>query len=289
MRTRVAAAMLALTGATAGAQAGTDIFLVPLTRAAGAYQTAGEARNITARAGYDNQPHFEPDRESLLFTSGRDGDTDIYRYDILTGRTEQLTETSENEYSPTVTPDRRGFSVIRGTQQFLERFDRSGKNPTVILPGIIPVGYHAWVDEENVVLFVLGEPNTLRHARVRTGLADTVFESPGRSLQPIPGRRAVSAVQRRGNDEFWVVAYELDSREIRPIVRAVSGSAERDHAWTPDGVLLMTAGNAVYQFDPRRDTDWRPLATFGAPGMMKLTRLAVSPDGQWLALVGDEI
>ena len=71
--------------------------------------------------------------------------------------------------------------------QRLWRVDRSGKSPAVILPEIKPVGYHTWVDADQLVLFVLGPPATLQLARVSTGKADIVARDIRRSLQPIPG------------------------------------------------------------------------------------------------------
>src|SRR5690606_22657655 len=51
----------------ADAPPGTDIWVAPL-HVDGAGVTVGEARNITARAGYDNQPAFVSP-EVFLFTS----------------------------------------------------------------------------------------------------------------------------------------------------------------------------------------------------------------------------
>src|SRR5215510_3748764 len=76
----------------------TDIFLAPLSIAGGAV-AVGPPVNITAHAGYDNQPSFTPDGRAILFASDRDADrsapalrrTDIYRYDIGSKRITRLT------------------------------------------------------------------------------------------------------------------------------------------------------------------------------------------------------
>lgn len=67
------------------------------------------------RTLYDNRPAFTPDGTGLLFTSTRGGgtQTDISRYDIMSGETMRVTSTPESEYSPTVTPDEAHVSVIR--------------------------------------------------------------------------------------------------------------------------------------------------------------------------------
>ena len=286
MRTVRTVLVSLLVTASVSAQApGTDIWLLRLDRTGGVYGFSGNATNVTARPGYDNQPNFEPDRESFLFTSDRTGNTDIHRYDIRAKKTERLTTTNENEYSATVTPDRRGFTVIRGAQQFLERFDRKGRRPEIVVRGITPVGYHAWGDDETLVLFVLGEPATLQRASARTGVADTILTNPGRSLHRIPGRHAVSAVHKRGPNDWWIVEYDLDSKKVTPLVKTLPGA--EDYAWTPDGVLLMASGRQLYQLDPRRGSEWLLMGfPVAAPG--RITRLAVSADGTWLALVADE-
>src|SRR6185369_17894726 len=50
----------------------------------------GEPKKITDVAGYNNQPAFMPDGRTVLYTSFRNNQTDIYRYDLSTGRTTQV-------------------------------------------------------------------------------------------------------------------------------------------------------------------------------------------------------
>jgi dipeptidyl aminopeptidase/acylaminoacyl peptidase len=112
----------------------TEIYLAPFSDAKGkTIQIAifvidkegvsvGKPINITNNPGYDNQPFFLPDSSGVLFSSRRDGQqNDIYRYDIGKKTVTQLTHTPENEYSPTVTPDGKTFSTVRGDEQRLWR------------------------------------------------------------------------------------------------------------------------------------------------------------------------
>jgi Tol biopolymer transport system component len=109
----------------------TEIYLAALTEIDGKV-TLGPPSNVSDSPGYDNQPSFTADGQGILFTSVRGGrkpdpknsaasGSDIYRYDIKARRIEQVTDTAESEYSPTVTPDGRHVSVIRveadGTQR----------------------------------------------------------------------------------------------------------------------------------------------------------------------------
>jgi hypothetical protein len=74
----------------------------------------------------------------------------------------RVTYTPEGEFSPAVMPDGKDISVVRveadGTQCLWRVVDKGQKSETsVILADIKPVGYHAWIDERTVALFVLGE------------------------------------------------------------------------------------------------------------------------------------
>jgi hypothetical protein len=108
------AVVICLCGAIAQNQPpSTDIFTSDLEKRDGRLSFS-RPFNITNREGYDNQPYFLPDGESLLFTSIREGTSpDIYRYTFRDRSTTQLTKTTEGEYSPTPMHGGRFFSVIR--------------------------------------------------------------------------------------------------------------------------------------------------------------------------------
>ena len=244
---------------------------------------------IATERGYDNQPHFTADG-AVLFTAIRDGkQTDIFEFDRKTGRVRRLTSTPEGEYSATITPDGKGFSVIRveadGTQR-LWRFARDGSNPRVVLTGITPVGYHAWIDDDQLALFVLGQPPTLQHARVSTGKAATVERNIGRSLHRIPETRTVSFVHRESAEDVWVKQFDPASGKVSPLVQLMKGSGE-DVAWTPDGTLLSSVGPKIYAWR-RGDKDWREIYDVAPHKLGSVTRMSVAPDGRSVAIVVNE-
>ena len=286
----VSAGILLLQAAQAQAPPDTEIFLAPLT-GSGPNLAVGAPLNITSSPGYDNQPFFTPDGRAILFTSARGGkQTDIYRYDIATKQTARVTDTPESEYSPTVTPD-GGISVIRveadGTQR-LWRFAMDGSDPKVLLADVKPVGYHAWSDAHTLALFVLGTPATLQVADTRTGRARVAASDIGRSVQSIPGGRTISFTQRlRSGGESSLSIREIDpaTDRVTPLTTAPGGSADADCAWTPDGALLVAAGGKLYRWT-RGAAGWTAIADLERLGLRGVSRLAVSPDGRWLAIVG---
>ena len=264
---------------------GTDIWLVDLTLRDGRV-SLGTPVNVTARAGYDNQPAFLPDGSGLLYTRiGADAQADVWRYDFATRSARAIITTPESEYSPTPIPG-GGISVVRverDSTQRLWRFDADGTNPTLLLERLKPVGYHAWTGERTLALFVLGSPNALVLSTAGSERADTVARDIGRSPQSVPGRHAATFVQRVDSTESWLAEVDGETHVVRRLVRLPPGADF--HAWTPGGLVLTSDGTTLYQWDSHAAGPWVPVADLSALGLHEVTRLAVSPGGDRLALV----
>jgi hypothetical protein len=264
----------------------TEIYLAPM-KFGPTGPLVGPARNVSQNPkGYDNQPYFGSDGRTLLFASNRDGkQTDIYFLELPTRQMRQFTRTPESEYSPTVMPDEAGVSVIRvepdGTQR-VWKFGEGGTAPSVVLPTVKPAGYHAWIDAAHLAVFVLGKPATLQIVEMASGKATTVASDIGRAVL----RRPTGSISfmHRENGAWMVKEYDPASKTIRPLVPALEGSPERDAAWGPDGSLFMTRGSEVLAWRPGQEG----FRLVGDPGIGQLSRLAVSPDGRWMALVAAE-
>ena len=248
---------------------------------------------ISTASGYDNQPMFSPDGGSILFAANRDGkQIDIFVFERASNRVSQLTRTPENENSPTYLPagigSPGGFSVVRTEPDRTQRlwlFDAQGGSPQVVLADIKPVGYHAWVDSARVALFVLGPPSTLQIANVETGKAEVATEGIGRSLHRIPGTRFVGFVQREATGELWIKQIEITSKTIESLVKAVDGNTERDMAWMPDGkTILMSGGTKVFSWT-RGAAGWTEVFDAAPHNLGTLSRLAISPKGDAVAIV----
>ena len=289
----------------------TEVFLATMS-VSDARVMVGAPLNISNSPGYDNQPSFTPDGSAILFTSDRtrmvtapiEGvappppQTDIYRYDLGAKRVVQITDTVQSEYSPTVTPDGRGISVIRvesdGTQR-LWRFNTAGGDPSLVLADVKPVGYHAWIDEHTLALFILGErpkPATLQVADTRTGKAQVIAEDIGQSIQRIPSggisfiHRARGDADPAGAAPAVLMVKRLLAGKVEPLVTAPAGASAPHLAWTPDGLLLTAHGGTLYGWR-NGDSTWRALADLSALGLSNVTRLAVSPKGDWIAIVAE--
>jgi dipeptidyl aminopeptidase/acylaminoacyl peptidase len=261
-----------------------DIFIIDLKHNQGKIKLGNPVR-ITNWAGYNNQPSFLPDGQGIFYTSIRDKQADIYRYDIRAASSTQITNTHESEYSPTLMPDGKSISVVRvegdGTQR-LWKFPLAGGSPSLILENIKPVGYHLWVDDHTLALFVLGKPNTLQLVDLRSGKAEVIVDNPGRILRRVPHENKFSFVQKVSDQEWLIKTLDLKTRSIATFIKTFPGI--EDYAWTPAGVLLMADGSKVFA---RRKSDfaWVELADFSNAGLKNITRIAVSPKGDRIAIV----
>lgn len=268
----------------------TDVLLADLHWETSGPPAIGRPTNLTHRPDYDNQPTFLPDGSGLWYTvvETHTGQADIYRYDLDPPTVSRVTMSNpESEYSATPLPDGSGISTIRveaDSTQRLWRFDADGSNAAPLLENVEPVGYHAWIDENTVALFVLGQPPTLQLADLRTGRARVIASDIGRSIQPIPGTFDVSYVQRHPDGTSTIMRLPGDGGDPQPIIEAVGGGDF--HAWAPDGTLLMAEGAIVYAAPPETPRAWTPVADF-SDLHLSISRLAVSPDASHIAMVAE--
>jgi hypothetical protein len=271
---------------------GTDIWVMELNEGGGGV-SLGDPTRATDRTGYDNQPFFARGGDYLLFTSiDEAGQADIYRYVFDDGSRMRVTRTApESEYSATIMPSGSRFSAIRveaDSTQRLWSFTLTGSDPRVLFSDIAPVGYHAWIDANTVVLFVLGSPATLHVADWESLTSEVVTEGIGRSLHKVPGKRAASFLQWEGSgrDRTGIIKIlDLATREIEVVGEALPGN--EFYAWTRGGLILSGEGTKIYMLVPGDEAGWQEVADLGSAGISGITRLAVSPEGDRLAVVGN--
>jgi hypothetical protein len=85
------------------------------------------------------------------------------------------------------------------------------------------------------------------------------------------------------SDQEWLIkTFDLKTRSVATFIKTFSGA--EDYAWTPAGVLLMANGSKLFA---RKASDWAwvELADLSSAGLKNITRIAVSPKGDRIAVV----
>jgi len=178
-----------------------------------------------------------------------------------------------------------------GTQR-LWRFTIDGKNPSVVLSDVKPVGYHAWVDDTTLALFVLGQPATLQIADTGTGKAEVAATRIGQSIQKMPdgGISFVQQAGEPGQSTLTVMRLTVKNGKIatEPLTPAVQGATQAHVAWAPDGTLFMAHGGTLHAWKAG-SRGWRAVADLAALGLRNVSRLAISPKASQIAIVASEV
>ncbi len=281
----------------------TEIYLLDIDNH-GSHSHVGKAKNISNSKGYDSQPCFSKEGNSILFTSIRNGtQADVYQYQVVNDQVVQLTTTPESEYSPTFMDDGIHFSTVRvekDSAQRLWQFSLAGKEkPTRILDkSVDSVGYHCWYGKEKLALFILTEPVSLQLAEVGKWQTHIEAEKVGRCMVKVPDGKGFYFVDKSDTTQYYISKYskgglQLDNgalqfgnnQTIEKLFPTVKGS--EDFCITPDGGFIMAKESSIYLLNPATKT-WTPLADLKSEGVTGITRVAISPDGKRLALVAKE-
>ena len=266
----------------------TEVFLAPLTWTNSSV-TVGTPVNITNNPGYDNQPSFLPDSSAVLFASNRDTkQNDIYKYDIASKQIVQLTKTDENEYSPLVAPDGKSFLCVHGAEQSIFRYDMDGGNPRLAYKhGDALIGYHVWTTPTEFAAFILATanaPQSLQVIDTTTGKGQIIETNTGRSLLRRIGHNTISFVSKTDPQKWVIKEFDIKTHAVSVITETVPRS--EDLTWLPDGRILMASGSKLFVWQAGT-AGWAEIADLTAAGVKRITRLAASRDGKFLALVGE--
>lgn len=118
-----------------------EIWMVPIKKGKG--PNADDATQLTDYAGSDEEPVWAPDGNSIFFTSDRNGSNSIYKMDVSTKETKQITTAPFDTLRLRLTPDKKQLSFwMAGKDGGLYSVSVEGGQPKKVLslPGSFNYG-----------------------------------------------------------------------------------------------------------------------------------------------------
>jgi len=263
---------------------------------------------LTRGASRDRQPVYTPDGESVIFSSNRSGNLDLWSMSLKTGSITRLTEDTADDWDPAVTPDGSSllWSSSRSGSLEIWTANRDGTGARQVS--------HDGVDAENPtctpdgrwIVYSSGNPDRLGIWKIHPDGSGAALLVPGSHFLPevSPDGRYASFVSNAPSETANLIrVVELETGEIVPfeilVPRSAPGRVEGPGSgdlgrsrWRSDGQALLFLGvdaedrRGVYEqvFAIGRDTAGtrRPVAGFSPETMTE--SFAVSPDGRRIVL-----
>ncbi len=270
------------------AQPNTEIFLFDLNSDDGKFELSN-MRNVSNNDGYDNQPSFL-DNNTILYAGTRNGQTDIVKYNINYDSKIFINHTEGGEYSPLKIPNQNAVSAIRldpDGKQFLYKYNLKNGESEVLIDDVI-IGYHVWFNNNTIVSSVLEDSGlSLYTNSAKENKSYLQQKNIGRSLHKIPNTDLVSYISKEDTN-VWEIKSLNPITGVTKSIAATIDKAE-DMCWLPNGTIIMGKDNKIYTYTPNKSVDWREVASLKNNTIKNISRLAVSPDGKKIVIVGELI
>ena len=225
---------------------------------------------------YNNQASFFSEKLYYTCQFPDEEGTDIYAKDLMSPYVSRITKTIESEYSPTPLPSGTHFSCVVVEQDSVQRLwkyrkDHIGNGEPVFLD-IIDVGYHAWINNSQVALFIVGKPHELIIANVHTKVSQKVTTDIGRCLQKVSDTE-LAFTQKESTGNF-IKILDVNDFSTKKIISTLGDS--RDFVVRNDGTFFMALGSMLYKYNPQKDSDWVLIVNLSDFNIENISRLAIS-------------
>ena len=237
----------------------------------------GTARRLlTNEQATSFYPSLAPDGKSVVFSSNRDGNFEIYELEIKSKDVTQLTDNLGNAYAPDISPNgqRIVFASESGRKQSVWVMKRDGGNPHLLEDEALNAIDPSWSPDGSQIAFASdrGGVTTLYvmnsdGSNPRTVLKDKL-KIGGRSSWSPDGLRLAFYAGERGDREVYVVSL-ADGRPDRLTERGdnLAPCFSTDGQWLVftsfrDGnneiYVYNLATGAIHRLTERLLSDWQP-------------------------------
>ncbi|MBG9989868.1 MULTISPECIES: hypothetical protein [Pseudoalteromonas] len=205
---------------------------------------------VSDKNSYNNQPHLTS--TGLYFTheviADEQSQTDIAYYDLTSKKVINISNSPVSEYSPTVMPSGDAVSAIvvevDGKQKLWQYPLKSEDTPSRIFDWIEPVGYHAWGVQNDLVMFILGEPHTLQYTSVAQAKGKIAASNIGRTLI-YNNSTAAFLFSYTKNEQHILASFNPQDKQVEDLLRLPA--QVQDFILKDDATIAYAIKNRVYQ------------------------------------------
>ena len=227
--------------------------------------------------GYNNQPSFISDFDVYLTSDyGDNGSTEVVKLNLFENKLTRVTSTTQSEYSPTHV-NKNYFSTVRvendGTTQSLILYPKNmDGSPKRFLPELDNVGYHTWISDSEVALFLVdaSQGNVLALADVLDDDIKEIVSNIGRTLK-FNGEHKLFFVQK-SVDKWFIKELNVETRKIRTVIETLEGV--EDFELLTNGTFVCGKGSKLYYCN-RGTAGWTEMTDLKDYGISSISRIAV--------------
>ena len=273
------------------AQSDSEIFLLDIKFKQDKIEISN-VKKISNNKGYNNQPIFVSN-DKILFTSERNLQNDIVQYDSSENSLKYLTNTLTSEYSPIRYKKNKvtAVSLDEKGEQYLRIYNIKDNTFKIPFTDKI-VGYYNYSKKiRNLIISSVLENNqlVLYTSNLKTKEHTYVDNNTGRSIHNIPkykfGQEKISYISKK--DSIWNINYvDLSNYKTKTITTTLNNN--EDICWFKDGSILTSHKNNLYIFNSKLSKDWKLLCSLEEYGITNISRIAINPDNDKLALVNSK-
>ena len=275
------------------AQSDTQVFLFDMMQNQDSIAVKN-GRNISQNPGYNNQPSFFDDNQ-VLYSKNKNGQTDIALYDIKSASTTIISEISGSEFSPMRIPETDQIAAVRLDTNGLQRLYRYSTADSA-LPhtdestralSTLKIGYFDFYDKDEILASVLTPTSLdLYLIDLKAEKDSLIIKDIGCSIHKVPGMNAMSYTLI--NEEQDLDLYLLDMESLESYFVCVLPIGIQYYTWLDKNRILLGSRNKLFVYDTLMSNEWREVADLKGFGIKTITRLAVSPSGDKIALVAEK-
>ena len=273
------------------AQSDSEIFLLDIKFKQDKIEISN-VKKISNNKGYNNQPIFVSN-DKILFTSERNLQNDIVQYDSSENSLKYLTNTLTSEYSPIRYKKNKvtAVSLNEKGEQYLRIYNIKDNTFKIPFTDKI-VGYYNYSKKiRNLIISSVLENNqlVLYTSNLKTKEHTYIDNNTGRSIHNIPknkfGEEKISYISKK--DSIWNINYvDLSSYNTKTITTTLNNN--EDICWFKDGSILTSYKNNLYIFNSKLSKNWKLLCSLEEYGITNISRIAINPDNDKLALVNSK-